>query len=57
VSYAELKSGTITFQGRQVPTVPLSSVIKAREIAATLKTWIAKGRFLLGEPQFTLPDA
>jgi uncharacterized protein (DUF39 family) len=57
VSYAELKSGVITFQGRQVPTVPLSSVLKAREIAATLKTWIAKGRFLLGEPQFTLPGA
>lgn len=57
VSYAELKSGVITFQGRRVPTVPLSSVVKAREIAETLKTWIAKGRFLLGEPQFTLPGA
>ena len=57
VSYAELKSGVITFQGRRVPTVPLSSVVKAREIAATLKTWIAKGRLLLGEPQFTLPGA
>ena len=57
VSYAELKSGTIMLQGRRVPTVPLSSVVKAREIAATLKTWIAKGRFLLGEPQFTLPSA
>jgi L-aspartate semialdehyde sulfurtransferase len=55
VSYAELKSGSITFQGRQVPTVPLSSVVKAREIAATLKGWIREGRFLLGEPQFTLP--
>ena len=57
VSYAELKSGVIMFQGRRVPTVPLSSVVKAREIAATLKAWIAKGRFLLGEPQFTLPGA
>ena len=57
VSYAELKSGAIMLQGRRVPTVPLSSVVKAREIAATLKTWIAKGRFLLGEPQFTLPSA
>jgi len=57
VSYAELKSGSITFQGRQVPTVPLSSVVKAREIAATLKAWIRDGSFLLGEPQFTLPDA
>jgi uncharacterized protein (DUF39 family) len=57
VSYAELKSGTITFQGRQVPTVPLSSMVKAREIAAILKSWISEGRFILGEPQFTLPSA
>jgi uncharacterized protein (DUF39 family) len=57
VSYAELKSGWITLDGRQVPTVPLSSVVKAREIAGTLKGWIREGRFLLGEPQFTLPDA
>jgi uncharacterized protein (DUF39 family) len=55
VSYSDLKSGAITFQGRRVPTVPLSSVLKAREIAETLKTWIARGRFLLGDPQFTLP--
>lgn len=57
VSYAELKSGVIRFQGKSVPTVPLSSMVKAREIAETLKTWIRKGRFLLGEPQFTLPSA
>lgn len=57
VSYAELKSGWITLDGRRVPTVPLSSIVKAREIADTLKAWIREGRFLLGEPQFTLPDA
>jgi uncharacterized protein (DUF39 family) len=57
VSYAELKSGAIRFQGKSVPTVPLSSIVKAREIAATLKGWIRQGRFLLGEPQFTLPIA
>lgn len=55
VSYAELKSGVITVQGTQVPTVPLSSIKMAREIAATLKEWIAKGEFLLGEPQMLLP--
>ncbi|MFY9942868.1 MAG: homocysteine biosynthesis protein [Desulfobacterales bacterium] len=55
VSYAQLKSGFIDFQGKQVPTVPLSSTVKAREIAETLKDWIAKGQFLLGEPQCTLP--
>jgi len=57
VSYAELKSGAIRFQGKSVPTVPLSSIVKAREIAETLKGWIRQGRFLLGEPQFTLPIA
>jgi uncharacterized protein (DUF39 family) len=57
VSYAELKSGAITFQGKQVSTVPLSSMVKAREIAEILKSWIREGRFLLGESQFTLPSA
>ncbi len=55
VSYAELKSGTITVEGRAVPAVPLSSLSKAREIAGLLKQQIGEGTFLLGEPQFTLP--
>ena len=56
VSYAELKSGTIQVNGESIPTVPLSSVIRAREIAETLKSWITDGRFLLGEPQMLLPS-
>jgi uncharacterized protein (DUF39 family) len=56
VSYAELKSGTITLKGKKIQTVPLSSVVKAREIAETLKKWISQGKFQLGEPQFTLPS-
>ncbi|MBN1932152.1 MAG: homocysteine biosynthesis protein [Desulfobacterales bacterium] len=55
VSYAELKSGFITFRGENVPAVPLSSIVKAREIAEILKQWISEGKFILGEPQFTLP--
>jgi len=55
VSYAELKSGTITFDGREVQTVPLSSMVKAREIAGILKAEIQAGRFLIGEPQMPLP--
>ena len=51
VNYAELKSGTITIQGREITTVPLSSMIKARKIASLLKESIRKGTFLLGEPQ------
>ena len=56
VSYTELKSGTIRFNGQDVSTVPLSSVVRAREIAETLKKWIQKGRFTLGEPQQLLPS-
>ena len=55
VSYAELKSGSITLDGKKVPTVPLSSVVRAREIAEILKKKIRTGKFLLGEPVFTLP--
>ncbi len=51
VSYAELKSGTIMIQGKEIPTVPLSSMIKARKIAMLLKESIKNGTFLLGEPQ------
>lgn len=54
VSYAELKSGHIEIKGEQVPTVPLSSMVRAREIAEILKKWISQGKFILGEPQFTL---
>ena len=45
VSYAQLRSGSVTIQGREVPTVSLSSYAKARTIAATLKAWIAAGEF------------
>ena len=55
VSYGQLKSGSITVNGQKIPTVPLSSMVRAREIADTLREWIRSGRFLLGEPQFTLP--
>ena len=57
VSYAQLKSGMIEVNGKQVQTAPLSSVVKAREIAETLKQWIEKGNFLLNPPAETLPDA
>ena len=56
VSYAQLKSGSIKVKGKTVSTVPLSSLVKAREIAEILKKKISAGKFLLGEPQFTLPS-
>lgn len=55
VSYAQLKSGSIVVNGEEVPTAPLSSVAKAREIAETLKDWIEQGSFTLHEPAMTLP--
>jgi uncharacterized protein (DUF39 family) len=55
VSYAQLSSGSFHFNGREVHTVPLSSLVRAREIAQTLKQWIKACKFLLGEPQHLLP--
>ncbi len=57
VSYAELKSGSIEINGKQVPTTPLSSYTRAREIARILKEWIAAGKFHLGRPVDPLPGA
>jgi len=56
-SYAELKSGEIVVNGRRVPTAPLSSYLKAREIAGILKQWIERGEFLLAEPVAPIPSA
>ncbi|MFZ5766127.1 MAG: homocysteine biosynthesis protein [Thermodesulfobacteriota bacterium] len=56
VTYAQLKSGVIEVNGKEVPTAPLSSVVRAREIAETLKKWIDKGEFSLQEPVQTLPS-
>lgn len=55
VSYAELKAGRISLLGQEVPTASMSSYARAREIASTLKDWIAQGKFLLTEPVQTLP--
>ena len=55
ISYAQLKSGQITIQGKKVPTASLSSYPRAVEIAATLKEWILSGQFLLTEPVAPLP--
>lgn len=57
VSYAQLKSGSIKFEGKEIPTVPVSSHVRALEVADILKSWIEKGDFLLTEPQVMLPTA
>jgi uncharacterized protein (DUF39 family) len=55
VSYAQLKSGKIIIQDKEVPTASLSSYPRAVEIATTLKEWIQTGKFLLTEPVAPLP--
>ncbi len=56
VSYAELKSGKIEVESMEVCTAPLSSTVRAREIAEILRDWIEKGEFFLTEPIKNLPD-
>jgi len=55
VSYEELRSGTIEINGKKVPTAPLSSLKKAREIAELLKQQIMKGEFFISQPVASLP--
>jgi len=55
VSYAQLKSGKIVIQGKEIPTASLSSYPRAIEIATILKERITSGEFLLTEPVAPLP--
>jgi len=57
VSYAELKTGVIHLQGKDVPTGSLSSYSRAKKIAGTLKEWIRNGSFILSEPVAPIPSA
>ena len=56
VSYAQLKSGSITVDGAEVVTASLSSMTKAREIAEILKKWLSNGSFLVNRPAENLPS-
>ena len=56
VNYAQLKSGKIKVEGKEVPTASLSSYYKAVEVANILKEWIRAGEFLLTESVASLPD-
>jgi len=55
VTYAELRSGKITVNGKEIPTAPLTSYRKSRQIAGILKDWIGKGTFLLSEVLQPIP--
>jgi uncharacterized protein (DUF39 family) len=56
VTYAELRSGEITVDGKKVPTGPISSLPVARKIAVELKRWILEEHFTLTEPLQLLPQ-
>ncbi len=55
VNYAQLKSGFVELEGKQVRTSPLTSLSKSREIAQILKGQIQKGEFTLTEPVKSFP--
>jgi len=55
VSYAQLKSGKITIEGKTVRTAPLASIARSEEVAEALKNLIETGNFTLTEPVASLP--
>lgn len=54
-NYAQLRSGTIEYEGRKIRTSSMSSLSGARKVANQLKDWIEHGEFLLNEPCLDLP--
>ncbi|MBP2029684.1 uncharacterized protein (DUF39 family)/predicted transcriptional regulator [Methanohalophilus levihalophilus] len=56
VTYEELRSGTIDFNGKEIPTSSMSSFKMARKIAGELKQWIKEGDFFVTEPVELLPS-
>jgi uncharacterized protein (DUF39 family) len=55
VTYAQLKSGKITIEGKVVRVAPLASIARSREVAETLKGWLEAGKFFLTEAIAPLP--
>lgn len=55
VSYAQLKSGRITIEGKPVRVAPLASLFLSQQVAWELKQWIEAGSFTLTEPVAPIP--
>jgi uncharacterized protein (DUF39 family) len=55
VSYAQLKAGRITIDGKSVKVAPLASIFLSRQVALELKQWIERGEFTLSEPVAPIP--
>ena len=56
VSYAQLKSGRITIEGKKIKTAPLASILRSRQVAEELKQWIEQGKFTLTESVGKIPS-
>ncbi|BAT51127.1 hypothetical protein NOS3756_00480 [Nostoc sp. NIES-3756] len=56
VSYAQLKSGRITIEGKTVRAAPLASIFLSRQVSIELKQWIEAGTFTLTEPVAPIPQ-
>jgi uncharacterized protein (DUF39 family) len=55
VNYKQLQSGSVELNGKLIKTAPMSSMLKAREIAGLLKEWILRNKFTLSEPVKPFP--
>nr|WP_290227008.1 homocysteine biosynthesis protein [Trichocoleus desertorum] len=56
ISYAQLKSGRITIDGKPVRVASLASIFLSRQVATELKQWIEAGKFLLSESVAPIPQ-
>lgn len=55
VSYAQLKSGRITIEGKTVRVAPLASQFLSQQVATQLKQWIEAGTFTLTQAVSQIP--
>ena len=55
VSYAQLKSGRIAIEGKQVRVAPLASMYLSKQVALELKKAIEEGKFTLTEKVAPIP--
>jgi len=55
VSYAQLKSGRVTIEGKTVRVAPLASMFLSLQVAQELKKWIEAGTFTLTEAVSPIP--
>jgi uncharacterized protein (DUF39 family) len=56
VSYAQLKTGRMTIEGKTVRVAPLASMYLSAQVALELKQWLLEGKFTLTEPVASLPS-